>query len=78
MAECLRRARKVGLVWSLPKDLTDEALEQQLYQSGSDASVAPEMEAKSPLGNFRGGRRCYALAMVMASNTKHGVRRELN
>ena len=40
VAECLRRARKVGLVWPLPEELTDEALEQQLYRSGDASEVA--------------------------------------
>ena len=29
--ECIRRARRVGLGWPLPEDLTDEALESRLY-----------------------------------------------
>jgi len=29
--ECIRRARRVGLGWPLPADLTDEALELRLY-----------------------------------------------
>jgi transposase len=29
--ECVRRARRVGLTWPLPEDLSDDALEQCLY-----------------------------------------------
>jgi hypothetical protein len=29
--ECMRRARRVGLGWPLPEDMTDEALESRLY-----------------------------------------------
>jgi hypothetical protein len=29
--ECKRRARRDGLVWPLPEDMTDEALESRLY-----------------------------------------------
>ena len=29
--DCVRRARRAGLSWPLPDDLSDEALEQRLY-----------------------------------------------
>ena len=29
--DCVRRARRAGLSWPLPEDLSDEALEQRLY-----------------------------------------------
>ena len=29
--ECMRRARRVGLGWPLPEDMSDEALESRLY-----------------------------------------------
>jgi transposase len=29
--ECVQRARRVGLTWPLPEDLSDDALEQRLY-----------------------------------------------
>lgn len=38
VSECLRRAREAGVEWPLADDLTDEALEQRLYPSGSSGS----------------------------------------
>jgi transposase len=29
--ECIRRARRVGLSWPLPEEMTDEGLESRLY-----------------------------------------------
>ena len=29
--ECVQRARRAGLTWPLPEDLSDDALEQRLY-----------------------------------------------
>jgi transposase len=29
--ECIRRARRIGLGWPLPEEMTDEALESRLY-----------------------------------------------
>jgi hypothetical protein len=35
--DCLQRARRAGLRWRLPEDLSDEALEERLYPPCSRA-----------------------------------------
>jgi hypothetical protein len=36
--ECIRRARRAGLIWPLPDGLSDEALERQLFPSPAVAA----------------------------------------
>jgi hypothetical protein len=36
--ECLRRARRAGVTWPLPEDLTDETLEHRLYPPAAVAA----------------------------------------
>ena len=44
--DCLRRARRAGLSWPLPEDLSDEALERLLYPPpqliGKDGRSRPD------------------------------------
>jgi transposase len=44
--DCLHRARRAGLTWPLPEDLSDEALEQRLYPP------QPRMKEQRPLPNW--------------------------
>jgi transposase len=37
--ECMRRARRVGLSWPLPEEMTDEALESRLYPPPATTAV---------------------------------------
>ena len=42
--DCMRRARRAGLIWPLPEDLSDAALELRLYPAtagGGDEPAAP-------------------------------------
>jgi transposase len=36
--ECLKRARRAGLLWPLPEDLTEEALERRLYPPAAEVA----------------------------------------
>ena len=43
--ECLRRAREAGVVWPLPDDMTDAALEARLYPA---STVLAQIKARRP------------------------------
>ena len=49
--ECIRRARRAGLAWPLPEELTDEALEVRLFP--------PPIKAGCGIGG-RTGQQCTA------------------
>ena len=44
--ECIRRARRAGLTWPLPDELTDEALERRLFPPPAVAAKDPPAAAK--------------------------------
>ena len=45
--ECIRRARRAGLIWPLPASLDDETLESLLYPP---PATRPTINARSPTG----------------------------
>jgi hypothetical protein len=46
--ECIRRARRAGLIWPLPDGLSDEALERQLFPSPAVAALAATVNSIAP------------------------------
>lgn len=57
--ECIRRARRAGLIWPLPDGLSDEALERQLFPSpavaAKDRRPQPDWGGYSPRTAPAGG-----------------------